>query len=110
MLKSRLMKRLLFILILAVGYTAAAAGTQEVDNKAYFLCKRKKQVRTIRVHINHDGICGTFYSKDGDEKMVGSGKAEQSCMNWLNNIKTNLEKSNWTCRDISDTKITAGVG
>ena len=81
----------------------------EVQNKAYWLCKNRKEVRTIRVQINKEGICSTYYSKLGSEKSVGSGQNQESCMGFLNNIKTNLEKSSWTCRDISSTRITASV-
>ena len=85
------------------------AQADDQANKAYWLCKSKKQVRTIRVHVDQGGICSTVYSKEGAEKVVGSGKNHESCLNFLNNIKTNLEKSNWTCRDISSARVTAGL-
>jgi hypothetical protein len=109
MLKSFSMVRftaLLIVLFLSPCLFAADQAT-EVDNKAYWLCKHRKEVRTIRVQIDDKGICSTFYSKAGDEKRVGSGKNHDSCFNFLNSIKANLEKSNWNCRDIADTKITA---
>ena len=71
------------------------------------MCKHKKEVRTIRVHIDEKGVCSTYYSKEGEEKRVGSGRNHESCINFLNSIKTNLEKSSWNCRDISDTQITS---
>jgi hypothetical protein len=98
------MGRILSVLIILVSFSAFAAD--EAD-KAYWLCKHRKEVRTIRVHINTQNICSTFYSKLGEEKIVGSGKNHESCMNFMLSIKSNLEKSNWTCRDISDTKITS---
>jgi hypothetical protein len=105
-----MMRRAFFILALMIGFSAAAdEHAKEIDNKAYWMCKSKKKVRTIRVQITDDGICQTFYSREGEEKIVGSGKNHESCLNFLNNIKTNLEKSNWTCRDITDTKITASL-
>jgi hypothetical protein len=110
MLKFRLMSRSLVLTVFALLLNTASAETAgEVANKAYWICKSKKQVRTIRVHINHTGICATFYSRDGSEKIVGSGKNHESCMTFLNSIKTNLEKSNWSCRDITDTKMTASL-
>ncbi len=97
--------------ILAMTHSAAviAAEDVEVANKAYLLCKNQKEVRTIRVHISDAGVCSTFYSKLGSEKVVGSGKNHESCINFMANIRTNLEKSNWTCRDISATRITAST-
>lgn len=90
------------------GQDQSQAQPAEVENKAYWMCKNRKEVRTIRVQIDN-GICSTYYSKLGEEKRVGSGKNHGSCVNFLNNIKTNLENSNWTCRDISAARITAGV-
>lgn len=86
---------------------AMAEQAVEVENKSYWICKNQKQVRTIRVHVK-DGVCSTYYSKNGEEKVVGSGRNVGSCENFLANIKGNLEKSNWTCRDISSTRITNG--
>src|SRR4051812_43711588 len=77
---------------LACSASVFAQSTVEVENKAYWLCKNRKEVRTIRVQID-GAICTTFYSKLGAEKNVGSGKNHDSCVNFLNNIKTNLEKS-----------------
>lgn len=98
------------MLVLA-GVVSHAEQTQssEVDNKAYWICKNKKEVRTVRVHVSEQGICSTLYSRDGSEKSIGSGKNQESCLKILDNVKTNLEKSNWACRDISSTKITANV-
>lgn len=103
-----LTKTLLISLVAGPCLAWAEPQVVEVENKSYWLCKNKKEVRTIRVQINA-GICSTFYSKLGSEKVVGSGKNHESCVNFLNNIKTNLEKSNWSCRDISATRITASV-
>jgi hypothetical protein len=104
MLKSWVMLRHLMILSVLV---CAFAHADDVENKAYYLCKHKKQVRTVRVTVSSAGICATLYSKEGEEKVVGSGKNHESCMNFMNNIKTNLEKSNWTCRDISTARVSA---
>lgn len=94
-------------LILMCGM-AHAEQVVELENKSYWICKNQKQVRTIRVEIR-DGTCHTYYSKMGEEKSVGSGRNVESCENFLNNIKTNLEKSSWACRDISTTRITASA-
>lgn len=101
--------KILFLVsaLIAPGF-ATAESTVEVENKSYWLCKNRKEVRTIRVQID-GAVCTTFYSKLGAEKNVGSGKNHDSCVQFLNNIKTNLEKSNWNCRDISATRITASV-
>lgn len=109
MVRSWKMLNLPFALLLMAGSLARAEQVVEVENKAYYLCKNKKDVRTIRVHVEGGGICATLYSKQGEEKLVGSGKNQESCLNWMNNIRTNLEKSNWTCRDISSARVTASA-
>lgn len=100
------MKRIASILLVLTSFSVFADDAPAKD-KAYWLCKGRKEVRTIRVHINDKGICSTVYTKLGEEKVVGSGRNHESCMNFLNSIKSNLEKSNYTCRDISDTSITS---
>lgn len=82
-----------------------AEELSESEYKAFVICKSKKRVRTIRVIMESAG-CSTLYSKEGVEKSVGGGKNLDSCLNFLNNVKTNLEKSNWTCRDAGATKRT----
>jgi hypothetical protein len=98
----------ILLAILALPFVASAEDTVEVQNKSYWMCKSKREVRTIRVFVK-DGVCTTFYSKLGAEKAVGSGRNQDSCQNFLNNIKTNLEKSDWACRDISSTRISASA-
>jgi hypothetical protein len=75
-------------------------GWAETKPTAYVICKNGSQVRTVRVELDAEGVCHTIYSKQGAEKGVGSGKNKDSCMQFLNNIRVNLEKSNWKCRDV----------
>lgn len=100
---------LLRIIVILFGFTPSIAmpNLVEVQNKAYWICKSRKDVRTIRVFVDGDGQCITYYSKQGTERNVGNGRYQETCLNFLNNIKTNLENSNWSCRDISATRITA---
>ena len=105
--RTSIVQQLLIITILAFGGAFAHAEDAGTPNKAYWMCKSKKQVRTIRVFISKQGVCTTYYQRDGSEKSVGSGKNHDSCMKFLDSIKRNLEKSNWSCRDISSTTITS---
>lgn len=106
--QKRILLTLVAIFAFGSGF-ARAEAVVDVENKAYYLCKNRKEVRTIRVQINPSGICNTLYSKAGEEKLVGSGRNHNSCIDFLNNIRTNLEKSNWNCRDISSARITASA-
>lgn len=102
------LQKLLVVVALMIGATVAYAEPVDSASKAYWICKNKKQVRTVRVFVDtHSGICTTYYQRDGAEKSVGSGKNHESCIRFLESIKTNLEKSNWSCRDISSTAITS---
>ncbi len=99
------------MLLSAVVFADPSSNSKntETNNKIYWLCKNQREVRTMRVEIDSAGVCHAYYSKQGTEKSVGSGRNHDSCMNFVNNIKTNLEKSNWNCRDISSATITASL-
>lgn len=100
------MGRLIFALLIFLSALVAKAESTSQE-KAYWICKNKKEVRTIRVHVNKNNVCSTVYNKEGSDKVVGSGRNHDSCTGFLTSIKSNLEKSNWNCRDISDTQITS---
>lgn len=93
--------------LVSLNGSVATATVADVSNFAYWICKNQAEVRTIRVQVD-GGACLTYYTKLGAEKSVGTGKNTESCINFLNNIKTNLEKSNWTCRDATGARMTAG--
>ncbi|MGE4133871.1 MAG: hypothetical protein AB7F86_19700 [Bdellovibrionales bacterium] len=101
--------RSLTFLIFLFPFAGSAGEVVDVQNKSYWLCKNRKDVRTIRVAVDADGMCTTLYSKLGSEKSIGSGRNLGSCINFLENVRTNLEKSNWACRDITPARITASV-
>ncbi len=62
------------------------------------MCKNKKTVRTIRV-VQNENRCVTMYSKGGIDKVVGAGKFGSTCDTVLRNIKMNLERAAWTCKE-----------
>jgi len=73
---------------------------------SYLLCKNQKIVRTIRVvDIKEQERCVTMYTKAGIDRIVGMGNNIWTCNNVLNNIRGNLEKAFWKCKDISDANI-----
>ena len=100
------MKSLLMMAVLiAVAYVAGASVEQKTS--AFVLCKHKKDVRTIRV-VN-DGSraenCTISYTKGGVEEIVGSNRSISSCKSILKNIQTNLEGSNWSCRNVLSANV-----
>lgn len=99
---SNKMKGLILIIIgISLGSTAFAAEPQ------YILCRNKKIVRTLRAipPKSEADNCTAIYTKNGTDREVGSGRLFTSCVNIITNIKTNLEKAGWTCKDISTSKI-----
>ncbi len=80
----------------------------EADSKTtYLMCKSKSRVRTLRVLKEKNGSCVTTYTKNGvDQKVSHSGSADR-CSKVLANIRINLEKSNWKCKDISEARVSS---
>ena len=95
------MKGFILLFGVIVGSSAFAAEPQ------YILCRNKKIVRTLRTipPASEGANCSSIYTKNGVDKEVGSGRSYASCVNIVENIKTNLEKAGWTCKDISSSKI-----
>ena len=73
------------------------------------VCKNHKIVRTIRVIKVNDETkenkCVTMYSKGGTDKIVGGGKSFVTCTSVAANIRINLEKAAWQCKDM----VPAGI-
>jgi hypothetical protein len=91
--------------LLALLITSGAWADGSV---AYMLCKNKGKVRHVRIELDADKVCHTLYWKDGAEKSLGTGRNVDSCKKVFENIRTNLAKSNWTCRDIASATVSGG--
>ena len=82
-------------------------GTYAQESPGYTICKNKSIVRTIRVEkVSGTDDYITLYTKFGKDKEVGRAKWKPSAENIQINIKSNLEKAGWTCRDAKDFKVT----
>lgn len=99
------MRLIVFIMSLVFMASLSWAEAAVKENKAFVLCKNNNIVRTIRVSENNDG-CETVYTKAGVDRVVGSGRHTQSCLQFQNNIKNNLEEAAWTCREVAKSKVT----
>jgi hypothetical protein len=99
------MRYLWLVGLIAAGIpTASRAGQPDT----YILCKSVGWVRTIRVDAVDQG-CQTTYTKAGVDRVVGQSKSLRSCRSFLSNIRSNLEKNKWGCRDIKSAQITGPV-
>ena len=80
--------------------------TTEKDS-TYMMCKNKKVVRTVRVEKKNNGGCKTTYTKEGVDQNVGESWVASRCLKVLKNIRINLEKANWKCKDISEARVSS---
>lgn len=65
------------------------------------LCKLGDNVRTVRISKEDPG-CHIVYTKDGRDQTVGRNKNFESCERIMTNIRENLGKAGWNCRDVSE--------
>lgn len=95
----------MFNTMLALLLTFSVLAFAETKPTAYVICKNNSQVRTVRVEVDAQGVCHTIYSKLGNEKAIGSGKNLGSCLTFMKNVRVNLEKSGWKCRDVESATV-----
>ncbi len=99
------MRLILFICALLISVPLVWAEAAIEESEALVVCKNNRTVRTIRVNNEDDGTCRTVYTKQGVDRVVGNAKFKTSCLQFLNNIKSNLEGAAWSCREVSKSKV-----
>lgn len=72
-------------------------------NDSLVLCKNNKTVRTLRVEIE-DQKCRAIYTKSGVDVTIGSGQFTESCMEFVANVRKNLEGASWNCREVKEAR------
>jgi hypothetical protein len=79
--------------------SSASLGSDQFNS--YVLCRNQKDVRTIRVEKNKSSnIWVAYYTKLGVDKEVARAQTLDSCTKVVENIKDNLTKANWKCKDL----------
>lgn len=101
-LESKAMK---FSIFMAFFMLFSLEAFAESKAEVFVICKLRSHVRTIAVHKKSSGGYETIYSKFGQPRVIGSGIMLDSNKGFLNNVKTNLEKSNWNCREVGDASV-----
>ncbi len=99
-----MLRVLMTVAVLGLSFSVSAQTTDQ-KAAAFVLCKNKKDVRTIRV-TNKGENCTTTYSKGGVDEVVGMNRSNQACRTILDSVRSNLEDSNYRCRDVSTATTT----
>jgi hypothetical protein len=93
--------------VVALAQAAVDPSQKQAPANNYVMCKNQKNVRTIRVENEKDeNLCVTFYTKAGVDREVGRAQSRASCEKIVENIRKNLEKANWKCRDLEKVTTT----
>ena len=71
----------------------------------FLLCKLQKNVRTLRV-IKVNDKYDTIYTKNGKDQVIGQTRLFSSGKGIASGVKDTLAVSGWTCREVSDSKLT----
>lgn len=109
-----LIKRSFLFLITALlaGPSFAWVEKPEFKNSeqfgGYVICRNDRVVRTIRIEKDEGSRAWVaYYTKLGVDKEVARANTLSSCHRVLENIKDNLTKANWKCKELE--KVSATV-
>lgn len=98
------LKAVPFLFLLSVNPSMAQEQVQD-----YFLCKKKAEVRSLRtIKDNQNFIC--YYTKSGVDEVVGQSRSSEMCRNILEQIRGNLTKVSWNCKEVTASKVTSDAG
>jgi hypothetical protein len=113
MKSARILLLLGFIAVSTSASAQAAVSSNLSDQKtssakaSYTLCRNQKTVRTLRVDRDEKKSCVAIYTKSGVDKEVARGLNVMSCQKVVENIKINLDKAGWKCKDVGDATMTS---
>ncbi|AHI05150.1 hypothetical protein BDW_03210 [Bdellovibrio bacteriovorus W] len=77
--------------------------------ESMILCRLNKTVRTLRVEMGEDTRCRAVYTKQGVDETIGSGLNPNSCVEFVSNVRRNLENANWNCREVKEARVSTVV-
>lgn len=101
-------KFLVTVIGLAFSVVPAFAQAAIQNSPNYVLCRNQKNVRTIHVEkVDEEKQCVTKYTKAGIDHEVGRAQHIQSCVKVMDNIKANLEKAQWKCKEVGNVSVTS---
>lgn len=101
-LKANTIKALTSAMITVLFFSSFAQANSVGDSLV--LCKHNKTVRTLRVEIGEDKQCRAIYTKQGVDETIGSGQYTASCVEYISNVRKNLEEAKWNCREVKEAR------
>jgi hypothetical protein len=96
-----------FIMASTSASAQAAVAQGSADQPNYVMCRNQKTVRTLRIEKDDSKQCVALYTKAGVDKEVGRGQNFSSCTRVVANIRTNLDKAGWKCKEVSNAGMTS---
>lgn len=90
----------MFIIFFIIG----SLYVSPVNAGDFFLCKREKEVRSIRVD-NSPGKCKIIYTKQGVDQTMGQSTLPSDCEAVQGRIRKNLEDGSWKCRVVKESIV-----
>lgn len=105
------MQGIKFYILLTFLNTFVDSAVFAEEKPNFLICRNQNNVRIVKIEKETNGPhCIAKYSKSGNEKEVGRALNGDSCLKIMENIKINLEKSNWKCKETTNVTITSTVG
>lgn len=97
-----MLKHLGILLLLITCFVSNAFAQENKVANIVFTCKKDSDVRTITQVFGEPDVhggqsCQVVYRKQGKSKITGRSWNPKFCDTQANKIKSNLEKSGYTC-------------
>lgn len=87
---------------------AFAVSSSAMSKVTQVMCRNKSEVRTVRIKIK--GLaCEAYYTKSGQDQLVAKSGTAEKCYSILDKIKGNLESAAWSCKDISESRVSTSM-
>lgn len=76
------------------------------DSETLIICKNQKNVRTMTVKSFDGQFYVAEYTRNSLKQEVARAKQKSVCLEVVSNIKVNLQKAGWVCKEVLDTTET----
>ncbi len=97
-------------LLTALKYSLVAIGLGwscfvQAQADTAVICKLDKQVRVLRIQKNPENKNVLLYRKYSRDQELGQFQFLKSAIQVMKEVQQNLEKSDWVCREVPQTKV-----